>query len=220
MPLDERFWSKVDKRGPNECWPWRANCDRLGYGRFTYTRQKHVTAHRMAFFLTHGHWPEPACLHSCDNRPCCNPAHLREGTHTDNMQDKVQRGRSNPQRGEQHHAARLTEAQILEARTLRETGVRLVDLAKRYDVSISTIARALRGETWAVLPAYTSKVRRGGEAKRGEAHPLASISEETVLRIRELAAQGVTRRDLKERFGLSKSQIQRIVTGASWSHVP
>jgi hypothetical protein len=42
-----------------------------------------------------------AC-HSCDNPPCCNEAHLWEGTRADNNQDAIAKGRMG--------AVRLTEA--------------------------------------------------------------------------------------------------------------
>lgn len=51
--------------------------------------------HRVSYFLTHGHLP-PAPLvirHTCDNPPCCNPAHLVPGTYQDNARDCVERGR-------------------------------------------------------------------------------------------------------------------------------
>ena len=31
--VEERFWEKVDRRGPDECWPWTAYSDRYGYFR-------------------------------------------------------------------------------------------------------------------------------------------------------------------------------------------
>lgn len=41
--------------------------------------------------------------HSCDNPPCINPEHLAEGTHADNVDDKVSRGR---QRGGRYNQSR------------------------------------------------------------------------------------------------------------------
>jgi len=35
-------------------------------------------------------------LHSCDNRKCCNPNHLRAGTGKDNYRDALERNRLKP----------------------------------------------------------------------------------------------------------------------------
>jgi hypothetical protein len=91
-----RFWSKVDIRGPNECWPWKAYRTKKGYGRFSFNGRKDhkvVRANRCAFFLTHGYWPENG-LHTCDNPPCCNPAHVYDGTPKQNTADMLSRGRA------------------------------------------------------------------------------------------------------------------------------
>jgi len=93
----ERFWSKVDVRGRDECWEWQASGSK-GYGRLMMDG---VTwgAHRLAFTLVKGRIPDGMCvLHSCDNPPCCNPAHLFIGTHADNMRDMAKKGRSSSSR--------------------------------------------------------------------------------------------------------------------------
>ncbi len=59
-------------------------------------KPKNVAAHRYAWILTHGE-PEAGqhVLHKCDNPPCCNPAHLRLGTHDQNMAEMAAKGRQN-----------------------------------------------------------------------------------------------------------------------------
>jgi|SRR5580704_2479376 hypothetical protein len=101
MQLAERFWSKVDKNGPipehvphlGNCWVWTASLVHRGYGAFALTHQKTVPAHRAAFFLHHGRWPEPCALHRCDNRACVRMDHLFEGTKGDNARDAIQKQR-------------------------------------------------------------------------------------------------------------------------------
>lgn len=75
-----RFWSGVNILGPSDCWKWTRELSNKGYGRFIANGHT-VLAHRVAFTL--GKEPIPSGLlicHSCDNPPCCNPAHLHWDT--------------------------------------------------------------------------------------------------------------------------------------------
>lgn len=95
--LRERFWSKVDVRGPAECWHWTGARVPNGYGSLGRVPvdgriASQVGAHRVAFYLTHGAWPHIA-RHLCDNKICVNPAHILDGSVKDNVRDAVERGR-------------------------------------------------------------------------------------------------------------------------------
>lgn len=88
-----RFWSKVDKREENECWPWTAGFFDTGYGAFSLGKQN-VGAHRASFVLSfRGLAPAEVVRHSCHNRSCVNPGHLLAGSQADNIGDMVCAGR-------------------------------------------------------------------------------------------------------------------------------
>lgn len=94
-----RFWAKVDySGGADACWEWQGALNPRGYGQFRHEGQMRQ-AHRWILGKELGtplRWDaearEEAC-HHCDNRSCVNPAHLYVGSHQDNMQDCVRRGR-------------------------------------------------------------------------------------------------------------------------------
>lgn len=83
------------KRMPNGCLEWQLFCDSNGYGwvRRRGIRNSYIYAHRYAWFLEYGKWPEPQALHHCDNPPCCDITHLYEGTQQNNIEDMIARGR-------------------------------------------------------------------------------------------------------------------------------
>ena len=76
----ERFWQKVDRRGLDECWPWRGALTNGGYGHFSVTN-KSVMAHRWAYEYEVGPVPDGLQLdHLCRTRVCVNLRHLEPVT--------------------------------------------------------------------------------------------------------------------------------------------
>jgi hypothetical protein len=83
-----RFWKLVDRRGPDECWPWQGATGKFGHGVFRLRAKKACPAHVMAWELTYGPMPEGMQgNHTCDNAWCCNPKHCYPGTQQENMED-------------------------------------------------------------------------------------------------------------------------------------
>lgn len=92
------FDQYVDKKGPDDCWEWKAARLKKGYGRFgkRFGKQK-ITwqAHRIAWMF-HYNTPVPStlfCCHSCDNPPCVNPLHIMLATNKQNIHDAMNKGR-------------------------------------------------------------------------------------------------------------------------------
>lgn len=146
----ERFWSKVDKRGENECWEWTASRSPFGYGRINI-RGRIEFAHRMAVVFATGN-PIPDgenVLHSCDNPPCCNPAHLRTGTQEDNAADRESRGRGNQPRGSKNGKTVFIEDEVVHIkRLLKEGRLNKGQIAEAFGCSRSAIEGIAIGRTW------------------------------------------------------------------------
>lgn len=96
--LRDRFLSKVDRKGIDDCWTW--NAAKTTTGRRTPQRgvfrigPKLFLAHRAAYVLFVGEIPGGAVVcHKCDNPICVNPSHLFVGTQSDNIRDCVEKKR-------------------------------------------------------------------------------------------------------------------------------
>lgn len=215
-PFEERLWSKIDKRGPDECWPWTAGTYRQGYGS-VYRDGLMRKAHREVWVLVNGPIPEgegahgTVIRHKCDNPLCCNPAHLEIGSHADNMADMKSRGRGRgkKQDGEAHHGAVLTDEIVMQIRS----GVEPDRVwAERLGVSRPTITMARSGATWRHLPIPESAVDR----RHGAVNRKMRLTESAV---REIRASSDTMADLGRRYGVSPKTIQALLSGRTWKHV-
>lgn len=147
-PPEVKFWRYVEKRGPDECWPWVGARQRTGYGHLGVGAHKKVMAHRLSHYIATGEEP-PVVMHTCDNPWCVNPAHLRGGTKADNTADMIAKGRNNRTirpRGEAHHRAKLTEEMVrqIKARPDEKPG----KLAAEYGVKYNVIHRIRTGLAW------------------------------------------------------------------------
>lgn len=159
-----RFWSKVDKKSPDECWPWKGTGSSNGYGHFSY-KHKPLAATRVMWRLHHGQDPYPLFMcHHCDNPTCVNPSHLFLGTQKDNIADRDAKGRVC--RGENQFASKLTERTVFLIRSIygerrqpyAEQRDRLrkgayapitqKELAKLFSIGRSTLMSVLNRKTW------------------------------------------------------------------------
>jgi len=148
----DRFWSKIARSSIDQCWAWKAETNNMGYGRFVIYRPERcrLLAHRVAFELASAPIADGLkLLHSCDNPPCCNPAHLRPGTQRENLADAFAKGRrSMPPhpRGEDHPRALLTQGDVDEiCRAYGSGDVTQAHLGDRFGVNQVTISRIVRG---------------------------------------------------------------------------
>jgi hypothetical protein len=87
-------------------------------------------------------------LHTCDNPPCCNPAHLFVGTAKINLQDASRKGRTARLRGEAANVHKLTWAKVREIRRLVADGAPTRHVAAEFGVTQATISHITTKKTW------------------------------------------------------------------------
>jgi len=145
--VKERYWEKVKKGAPDDCWPWLGSkSGNFGHGRFSINRHRGTTAHRYGWILAHGDIPEGKFVcHKCDNPSCVNPDHLFLGTHKDNMQDMVKKNRCNKPIGDKHHNSKVNPDIV---RHIRKKEMQQRAYAKLYGLCQRTVAEIQKKLTW------------------------------------------------------------------------
>lgn len=153
----ERFWNKVDKTpglGPNgDCWEWRGFIPKSNpYGRYKIN-QENWMVHQYSYYLANHTLPQNTrkkiLMHSCDNPPCVNPAHLKQGTYQENSTDMTLKNRQ--AKGPKINNAKLTETKVKTIRALYSVNKRLyssVKLGKIFGVASTTITNIIKRKTW------------------------------------------------------------------------
>ncbi len=133
----DRFWSKVDKKGPNDCWEWMAAKYPTGYGYIKRSNSRdNVYAHRFVLELEGIDIPSGMFVcHHCDNKSCVNPSHLFIGTQQDNVDDMWRKGRGLV--GENHPQSKLTDSDVI--------AIRASELSHQETANIFGVSRRLIG---------------------------------------------------------------------------
>ena len=143
----ERFWSKVDKRGPDDCWEWigakdghRPNAKPYGilWTQGSHATRKRIKAHRLSYELHYGPIPEGlVVMHKCNNPGCVNPAHLMVGTPKKNLQDASDDGL--------FKSRKLTTEDVEDIRWVCGLGASQSEVARQYKVHHSLVNKIVRG---------------------------------------------------------------------------
>lgn len=147
-----RFENKFQKKSEYDCWEWMAFKNKKGYGAIMYRDLGNIAAHRFSYLLYKGDFDQKKFIcHSCDNPSCVNPSHLFVGTASDNMKDKINKGRAkNPpiHKGVECHTSKLNPDIVREIRIFFENGVSQTELAKRYGLHIASMHQICRRKSW------------------------------------------------------------------------
>jgi hypothetical protein len=157
--LERCFWSKVDVKGDDECWPWRGHLTPRGHGRWYVSsfassgasEAGRVYAHRQAYMFYYGRIPDGLfCCHTCLEKSCCNPHHLFLATPAESVRNNIRRGLVKS--GSALVCAKLTETAVSEIRrryaSAQAGGTSHTKLAKEYGVTAGAIQLVLNRRNW------------------------------------------------------------------------
>lgn len=230
LPLEQRFWAKVNKNGPvprhrpepGHCWVWTGAPDKDGYGRIWH-QGKTLKAHRVGYIIQVGPISDhqEAC-HRCDNPPCVRGEHLFAGTLQENVADRDAKGRQ--AKGERNHgaslpgatnpSAKLTDEQALAIRERYALGgISHKQLAEQYGVTTTIIGYITRGGIWKHVGGPRTQPGRGAS---GEANAAARLRLCQVEEIKRRYAAGERQAALAAAFGVSFGTVHLIIRGRTW----
>jgi hypothetical protein len=128
-PVD--VFRHIDMGHNDVCWEWKGGLNEKDGRPYFTVNGKRRAAYLIVLELHSGikKQKNAMAIHSCDNPVCCNPFHLRWGTHQDNMNDMKERDR--------HGLPKIVVRAILR---LRAGGKTQSEIAELYGVSREAIS--------------------------------------------------------------------------------
>ena len=160
--IDLRFdWVKEKLAGVSideetGCWEYQGAKSTDGYGRFHIyancmtPKKRKYRAHRVAYAFFHGVDPAEKCVcHSCDNPACVNPEHLWLGTHQQNNDDKIRKGRAARQDGLNNSSCKLDSSALERVVEMLQEGATNKVIGAEMGVTHSNISLIRLGRLWA-----------------------------------------------------------------------
>ena len=142
-----RFETRYTKQ-PDGCWDFTGGIIPDGYGNFP-TKDGNIRAHRFSYMIYKGEIEEgKVIMHTCDNRKCVNPEHLKQGTQQENVLDCSMKNRMNTSHGEAHCLSKMDNEKVKEIRSKESSGVLQKTLAVEYGVCIASIHNIVKRKTW------------------------------------------------------------------------
>lgn len=161
LSLAERFWPKVDRRGPDECWDWQGartgfDSDSCRYGYLGRTpasgsgpEVSAMRAHVASWTVHHGPIApgRGVCvLHRCDRPICVNPNHLFLGSIADNNRDRSAKGRTSRRwAGMGNPTAKVTDEHAERIVADYRSGLSQIRVAALHGISQPQVSRIVRG---------------------------------------------------------------------------
>lgn len=213
----DRFWSKVNIKGNEECWLWTGARDKDGYGKFAF-HSGSIPANRAAlYFEKGGEYEGMLCMHSCDNPPCCNPSHLKWGTAYENTMDMVNKGRhsmhivnihekypESVMRGETHVFAKLSDLEVAEIRQIwnnREMTYQAI--AEKYNISHAHVTDLINNKKR--ISAEFNNINKGNDFRY-------KLKNDEVFEVIKLYKTGLySQKEIAEKFNLNPCTVSRLV---------
>jgi CDGSH-type Zn-finger protein len=147
MTKTERIINRIEK-SPNGCWVWKGKITPNGYGQMK-TDGKTEYVHRIMYEENVSPITDGLCIcHKCDNKPCCNPAHLFIGTQKENIADMIRKGRRPTLHGSAHGMHKLREEDVLNIREMLKNGAVGAEVGRQYKVSPVLISKIRLRKIW------------------------------------------------------------------------
>lgn len=175
------------------------------------------TVHRLVAEAFHGPHPVGMEVRHLDGDKTNNrAANLAWGTRRENDDDKIRHGANTP--GTKNAMAKLNEDLVYCIKERLASGARDSDIAAELGVSRGTINNIARGIGWRHVshpPGFSVRVH----GTVGAHNPMAKLSEQDVLRIRTMLADGMSQAAVGQAMAVSRSLIGMIKNRRVWAHL-